>query len=538
MVASDSAAASRVGLEVLRAGGNAIDAALATSFALAVTRPQSTGPGGGGFLIYRQASDASVHVLDYREIAPYAARPNDYTRSRGGASSGEFPLSLVGWRAAAVPGNIAGYLEVHKRFGTKPLSELVHGAIMLARNGFVADKAYVEGCQSALKKYKRDPTLKSTCAYVWKTHLRSGNLPRAGQIVHTPALAKLFERLASEGHGGFYGGTVALAIEREMADNGGLISRSDLMRYAPKWREPIRIQYRGYEILSMPPPSSGGICLAQVLNVLETFDLAALQRRDPAVAAHLTVEAFKHAFADRANWLADSDFVRVPVDWLTCQEYADSLADRVDLERSLPVKSYGLAPPPTDSGTSHFCVVDAEGNCVVSSETINTEFGSLAAIDEWGLILNNQMDDFSAEPGKPNAFGLIQSSRNAIQPGKRPLSSMAPTIVLKDGQPILLLGASGGPRIITSVLNVLINVLDYNMELDQAIQALRVHHQWMPDEIRFDRSPPRALERELVRRGHKVSRERATGIVQAILIRDGELIGASDPRKGGAPAGW
>ena len=538
MVASDSAAASRVGLEVLRSGGNAIDAAVATSFALAVTRPQSTGLGGGGFLIYRQASDGSIHVLDFRETAPGAAGPEFFERAARNKPSSPFPPSRVGWLAVAVPGTVAGYLSAHERFGTRPLSDLLAGAVMLARNGFVADKAYVEACRNALEFYERDPSLKTRCGYVWRTHLGEGRLPRVGGIVRTPALARLIERVAAEGAGGFYGGSVALALEKEMAERGGVLTRKDLSGYEAKWREPIRIQYRDYEIVSMPPPSSGGVCLAEVLNILEPFDMAALQRTDPGLASHLTVEAFKHAFADRARWLGDTDFVRVPVEWLTCQEYADSLAARVDRKQSARIENYGLAPPPADSGTSHFCIVDAEGNCVVSSETINTEFGSLAAIEEWGLILNNEMDDFSAEPGKPNAFGLVQSDRNAVEPGKRPLSSMTPTIVVKDGQPVLLLGASGGPRIITSVLNVMIDVLDYEMPLDEAIEAVRVHHQWMPNEVYFDRRPSWKLSRALSRRGHDLSRVRKTGNVQAIQIRDGELIGASDPRKGGRPAGW
>jgi gamma-glutamyltranspeptidase/glutathione hydrolase len=538
MVASDSAAASRVGEAVLRSGGNAIDAAVATSFALAVTRPQSTGLGGGGFLLYRRAEDGAIFVLDFRECAPAAADAEMFQRARRHQEAEGPAPSRFGYLAVAVPGMVAGMTEAHQRWGSKPLSELLYGAVLLARDGFAADEAYVKACRDVLIHYERYPSLKATCGYVWRSHLRSGDPPKVGDIIRTPSLASLLERIGAEGWGGFYGGSVARELEECMAEHGGLITREDLSQYQVKDREPIRIKYRRYEIVSMPPPSSGGICLAEIMNILERFDLAGIGEENSTAATHLIAEAFKHAFADRARWLGDTDFVRVPVDWLTSPEYAGSIAARISLERTSVAREYGLAPPPADAGTSHFCVVDPQGNCVVATETINTEFGSLAAVERWGLILNNEMDDFSAEPGKPNAYGLRQSRRNAVQPGKRPLSSMSPTIVLKDGRPVLLLGASGGPRIISSVANVLINVLDYEMELGDAMEAVRLHHQWLPDEVYFDRAPPGELARGLRSLGHSVSRDRKTGIVQAILLRKGKLIGASDPRKGGRPAGW
>ncbi|UCG32222.1 MAG: gamma-glutamyltransferase, partial [Phycisphaerales bacterium] len=444
MVASDSAAASRIGAAVLRAGGNAVDAATAISFALAVTRPQSTGLGGGGFLIYRSAEDGRVFTLDFRECAPAAAHPQMFARHSAG-SGAEVPLpSRYGFRAAAVPGLVAGRLEAHQRWGTKPLSELLQGAIMLARDGFIADEAYVKACHDAVEIYRAHPQLAASCDYVWRSHLRQGRPPKVGALVRTPALAALLDRIASEGRKGFYGGRVAAGIEAAMAANDGLITKDDLFRYEVKEREPLRIDYRGYEIIAMPLPSSGGICLAEILNILAEFDVGRIAQANPLDVWHLKAEAFKHAFADRANWLGDSDFVRVPTAWLTSREYGGSLAARVSLDLTSEVDGYGLAPPPEDHGTSHFCVVDSHGNCLVSTETINTGFGSLAAVGDWGLILNNEMDDFEAEPGRPNAYGLIHSRRNAILPGKRPLSSMAPTLVLKDRQPVLLIGASGG----------------------------------------------------------------------------------------------
>jgi gamma-glutamyltranspeptidase/glutathione hydrolase len=304
------------------------------------------------------------------------------------------------------------------------------------------------------------------------------------------------------------------------------------------FREPVATDYRGHRVISMPPPSSGGVALIQMLNILERFELGSTWRRDPGQAWHLVAEAMKHAFADRARHLGDSDFAPVPTRMLTSRQYASSLAKRVRLDGTADSQAYGIAQLPDDAGTSHFCIVDRWGNCVVATETVNTLFGSLAAVDAWGLILNNEMDDFTTQIGKQNAYGLRQSERNAVAPRKRPLSSMTPTIVLRDDRPVLLLGASGGPRIISSVLNVLVGVVDRGLSLEEAVDGPRLHHQWLPDEVYFDRAMDAATLEALTRRGHKVSDQKRTGIVQAIH-RDGKgLTGASDPRKGGRPAGY
>jgi gamma-glutamyltranspeptidase/glutathione hydrolase len=320
------------------------------------------------------------------------------------------------------------------------------------------------------------------------------------------------------------------------------MTSADLGDYSVRRRTPLRLTYREYEVIAMPPPSSGGICLAQILNILEHFDLRDMRRKNSATAASMTIEAMKHAFADRARYLGDADFVDVPFERLMSKEYAKSLADKI--KSPLPLGRYGtptagrsMEQIPADGGTSHFCIVDRLGNCVVSTETINTEFGSLAAIDEWGLILNNEMDDFTARPGEANAFGLIQSANNSIAPGKRPLSSMSPTMVLRNDQPVLLLGGSGGPRIISSVLQVMLNVVDYGDSLGEAVAARRFHHQWQPDCIFFDGEPDADLVRQLESMGYRVNDERREGVVQAIQIDGGRLTGASDPRKGGRPAG-
>lgn len=536
MVAADSPEASQAGIEIIRRGGNAIDAAVAVSFALAVARPESTGLGGGGFLIYRQAESGQVTVLDFRETAPAATNRHVYTRLIAADPTGP-PPSRYGFEAVGVPGLVAGCRAAHERWGRLPFRDLVQPAVRLADEGFATDASYIAACREAMGAYERYPSLKHTCAYVYETYLRQGRMPAAGELVRQPALGRLIERLAGEGPESFYVGSIAEQIVSAMAAHGGLITRDDLAGYTPKVRQAVRFDYRGYEIISMPPPSSGGVCLAEALNILSTVPFRDVYRSDPGRAMHVYVEALKHAFADRARWLGDEDFVQVPRERLTDPAYARSLARRINPTRTAERDAYGDMSLSPDGGTSHFCVVDAQGNCVVASETVNTEFGSLAAVDELGLILNNQMDDFSAEPGKPNAYGLVQSERNAIEPGKRPLSSMSPTLVVKDGEVRLLLGASGGPRIITAVMAVLVNWIDLRRPLPEAVAASRVHHQWTPDEVILEADPPAGWADGLSDRGHRIGRPRSIGVVQAIEIDGRELIGVSDPRKGGRPAG-
>jgi gamma-glutamyltranspeptidase/glutathione hydrolase len=534
MVASDSAEASQAGLEMLKAGGNAIDAAAAVSFALGVTRPYSTGLGGGGFMIIRLAEGRTV-VLDYRETAPARATAEMFVeaRKRGGVT--EYP-SRHGHLAVAVPGVLAGQHHALSQFGTFDLARTVAPAIRLAESGFEIDHHFVASCKEALETYRKYPGLKESGAFIWKKYLGGGKAPGPGDRLIQPELAKLLREVAEHGPALFYHGPVAETIDQAMRRHGGLMTMADLARYEVKEREALRATYRGYAIITMPPPSSGGIAIAETLNILEQFDLRGLARQDPALAVHFQVEAMKHAFADRARWLGDADVASAWVSYLTSKSYAAGLAKRIDEFHAAGAATYGCSQLPEDSGTSHYCVVDRWGNVVVATETINTVFGSLAAIAEWGLILNNEMDDFSAEPGRANAFNLLQSKRNAPAPGKRPLSSMAPTIVLQDGEPLLMLGASGGPRIISSVLNVLLCLLEYRLPLDQAMLQPRPHHQWQPPELYFDSSPLRHVEQGLVNRGHQISKERKTGIVQVILKRPSGWLGASDPRKGGQPA--
>ncbi len=570
MVASDSPFASKIGADVLRNGGNAIDAATAVSFALAVTRPYSTGLGGGGFLIYREAATGKVHVYDYRETAPTAARRDTFATA---ARSGNYAAapSRYGYLSVAVPGHVAGHAKIHKQHGSKPWSELLAPAIALARVGFPVDAHYVTSCEKVLKTYEKHPQFKQTSPYVFRTHLREGQLRTVGDPLIQPELADLIERVAIGGKDAFYKGEVADAIVTAMRKNKGLITRRDLFAYTVAVREPIISTYRDYTLITPPPPSSGGICISQTLNILENFDLPGIAKNDRGLALHYFAEALKHAFADRARWLGDADFVSVPVENLLRKDYAAHLARSISASTTerdsqhygtaklpfpaLPAGQPPAGQPPTgqlptgqfpagqlptgqlpeDHGTSHFSIIDEQGNIVVCTETINMTFGSLAAIDAYGLILNNEMDDFSTQPGRPNAFGLIQSRRNVVQSGKRPLSSMSPTIVMKGDRPFLLIGASGGPKIITSILNVFLNFTDFGMSLEDSITAPRLHHQWMPNRIYFDQAPPAEIARILRSRRHRVSKERKTGIVQAIAVDFYQLSGISDPRKGGNP---
>ncbi|UCG16823.1 MAG: gamma-glutamyltransferase [Phycisphaerales bacterium] len=536
MVASDSAYASQAGVSILRAGGNAIDAACAVSFALAVTRPESTGLGGGGFLIARFA-DGRVVVADFRETAPARASADMYVKAQARHPDGP-PPSRIGYVAVAVPGLVRGRAELLQQFGSRSLATVLKPAIHLAKEGFAVDEHYVSACTHVARQYEEYPSLKESCGYVYRRHLRSGDLPQVGDRLVQPELGRLLEALAEQGADVFYTGDVADAIARTMVRRNGVIRRSDLAGYKVAYRKPIRTTYRGYEVVGMPPPSSGGVALAEALNILEEINVALLWRSDQAAVRHFMAEAMKHAFADRARWLGDSDYARVPVGLLTSKPYAGRLARTLRPRTTRAPETYGTTQIPDDAGTSHFCVVDRWGNCVVSTETINTSFGSLAAVDEWGLILNNEMDDFTTVPGEANAFGLRQSVNNAVAPGRRPLSSMTPTIVLETGRPILLIGASGGPRIISAVLNVTVGVTDLGMSLEEAIKGRRIHHQWSPDEVVFDAAPDPQIVADLQSRGHTISSEYGTGIVQTIALREGRLIGASDPRKGGRPDGY
>ena len=536
MVAADSPYASYAGLLALQAGGNAIDAAAAVSFALAATRPDSTGLGGGGFMIARMA-DGKIIVQDFRESAPAAATPDMFVKAVAKDPDGPSP-SQYGYLSVAVPGLVAGRCEAVAKWGTLPLAKVLEPAIDLAKRGFSLDHHNGTARRRGLKLLEKNPPLEKYGSYIRDTFFDLPKGDRAAQRVKLPGLTATFEGIARDGADFFYKGPVAKSLADAMKKNGGIITESDLASYKVISREPLRTTYRNYEIIGMPPPSSGGVALAQALNMLEVVDYASVVKKDAALGMHYQIEALKHAFADRSRWLGDADFAQIPVAALTSKAYAKKLAGRFDAAKVIAVEQYGSASLPDDAGTSHFVVADKHGNVVVSTETINTDWGSFVTLPEWGLIFNNEMDDFVSEPGKPNAFDLVQSDRNAIAPGKRPLSSMAPTIVLKNKKPYLMLGASGGPRIISSVLHVMLAVLDRDMPLGRVLVDPRPHQQWQPDEVYFDRDADEALVESLRSRGHKVSSERRSGVVQAILRARNGWIGASDPRKGGRPKGY
>jgi gamma-glutamyltranspeptidase/glutathione hydrolase len=522
-VAADHEAASRAGAEVLAQGGNAVDAAVATALALGVVRPDSSGLGGGGFMVYRRAKDGRVFALDFREKAPRAAHRDMYLKD-GKVVPG---LSEDGGLAVAVPGEAAGLSRAHRQHGRLPWRAVVEPARALAADGVVVTPAWHEEVAGDADMVRKWPALAERV-------LPGGRVPLAGERVKNPPLADLLATVAREGGQAFYRGTIARAIVKTVREAGGCLTEADLAEYAPVERTPVRAAYAGHDVWSMPPPSSGGAVQIEILNILGA--LPGWPDKDPAVYHHRLVEAMKHAFADRAQHFGDPDFVKVPVGTLTSPTYAKSLAARIG-ERALPLERYGVRQLPADRGTSHLCVIDADGNAVGMTLTINTTFGSKVVVPGLGLVLNNEMDDFASAPGVPNAFGLVQGEANAVAPHKRPLSSMSPTIFVKDGRVAMVVGASGGPRIITGTLQVALNVLHRGMDAGQAVRAARVHHQWRPDRVTAEPELGPAVIADLERRGHHVARGHAGSAVQVIVARPGGLDAASDPRKGGRPAG-
>ncbi len=527
MVSSDHPLASAVGVDVLRNGGNAIDAAVAVGFALAVVHPQAGNIGGGGFLVYR-AADGLVYALDYRETAPAAATRDMYLDASG-ALTGQ---SLTGALASGVPGAVAGLAEMHRRFGRLPWSEVVAPAVALARDGFVVDGPRARAFADAvsLERLRRFP---STVAAL----LPAGAPPSEGDTLRQPDLARTLALIADSGAPAFYQGSIADLIVAEMQRSGGIVTRADLAGYTPVWREPIQTTYRGWQLVSMPPPSSGGVTLAEMLNILEGF--SPLPPFGTAHLLHLEVEAMRRAFTDRNRYLGDPDFVTMPIARLTSKAYAAELRRTIHMDRATPAS----AMPPIVEGqeTTHYSIVDQEGNAAAVTTTLNDNFGSALAVGGAGFLLNDEMDDFAAKPGAPNLFGLVQGEANAIQPGKRMLSAMTPTIVLDPkGHLALVVGSPGGPTIISAVLQVISNIVDHGMTLAQAVTAPRIHHQGLPDSVAWE---PEGLDpdarRVLEAMRHAFhERPRIIGDVNAIRVSARGLEGFADPRRGGGAAGW
>lgn len=537
MVASQHELASKIGVEIMKRGGNAVDAAIAVALALAVVYPEAGNLGGGGFMLIR-FKNGDTHAIDYRETAPKSAFRDMFVDKDGNLLQGE-GSSTIGYRAAAVPGTLAGLELAYKKYASGKISwqELVEPARKLAEEGFALSyrqanlfKAY----QKNLEKYEESKRI----------FLNNGKLYEEGDILKQPDLAKTLARIQKEGAREFYIGETARLIAEDMKRNKGLITLDDLKNYQAKERIPLRGTYRGYEIITMPPPSSGGIVMLQVLNMLEQYDIRKMGWAS-AEKYHLLIEGMRRAFADRAEWMADPDFADVPISVLIDKKYAQMRASTIDLTRATPSSAVkpGQIVMAEGSETTHFTVVDPEGNVVANTYTINDLFGSAVTIKGTGILMNNEMDDFAARPGKPNLFGLIQGERNKVEGGKRPLSSMTPTIVLrKDGSLWFTVGARGGPRIISTVLQTVINMIDHDMNIQQAIDAPRVHHQWLPDEVFHE---PFGLSQDTIKilekLGHKMAANpayiaSATGI--EIEQGTGVRLGAIDSRSDGEVVGY
>ena len=529
MVASTNAVASRVGVEVMKRGGNAVDAAIAVAFVLAVTHPAAGNLGGGGFMMVR-LKDGRSTAIDYREMAPAAAHRTVYLDKNGNLIEGEGG-SLVGYRAAGVPGTVRGMELALKKYGSGKLTwtQLVEPARRLAANGFTVTHELARSLENSHKYL-------STYAETKRIYLRNGRYYREGELFRQPELAATFARLQRFGPNEFYEGETARLITADMKRNNGLMTMEDLRGYVAKERAPLRGNYRGHEIISMPPPSSGGAVLIEMLNILEGFELNKYEASS-SERYHLMAEAMRRAFADRAEYMGDTDFVKVPIAGLIDKAYAAQLRSSIDAERASNSTEVRAGRPAgyESEETTHFTVVDAEGNAVANTYTLNDSYGSSAMAKGTGLLLNNEMDDFAAKPGTPNMYGLIQGERNAVAPKKRPLSAMTPTIVLRqDGSLWFTVGSPGGPTIINTVLCIITNVIDYEMNVQQAIDAPRIHHQWLPDELTGE---PFGLsgdtQRALTARGHTLAKKRYLGDAEGIMIEEktGVRLGATDPRR-------
>ena len=526
MVASQEAQATRIGVAILEQGGNAVDAAVAVGFALAVTLPRAGNLGGGGFMLVHGVEENETVAIDYREMAPAAAFRDMYLDADGNVDSDRARYTH---HSVGAPGTVAGMAAALDRFGSMSLAEVMAPAIRLAREGMVVSQDLSDSLKSRSERLRR---WDSTAAVFFKP---DGSAYEAGERLRQPDLAWSLEQIAEQGPEAFYKGEIARKIAAEMSAHGGPMTEADLASYKTVFREPVRGQYRGYEILSMPPPSSGGVHLVQILNLLEPYPIGYLGANG-AETIHLMAEAMKLAYADRAQHLGDPDFWSVPVVGLTSKAYADSLRSGIDRHRATPSSDirHGDPTPYESNETTHYSVMDRYGNVVSNTYTLNFSYGTGIVAAGTGILLNNEMDDFSAKPGEPNAYGLVGGDANAVEAGKRPLSSMTPTIVFRDGKPVLATGSPGGSRIITTTLQVIMNMVDHGMNVAEATAAPRVHHQWLPDELRVEEGLSPDTLTLLAARGHQVVENNAMGSTQSVVRRDAGFFGASDPRVPGA----
>ncbi len=551
IVVSAHELASQAGVEVMRAGGNAVDAAVAAGFALAVVHPPAGNLGGGGFMLIRMAG-GDTHFLDYREKAPAAAKPDMYLDAQGNVIEG---ATEIGYKSIGVPGSVAGMVYAEQKYGKLTLKQVMAPAIRLARDGYTLS-------WREARDFQRDKHL-SEFPESRRIFQRDGNYYQPGEIFRQPDLARTLQRIAAKPDD-FYHGALARELAAALQKGGGLITADDLAHYEVKEREPVHGTYRGYEIISAPPPSSGGAVLIESLNILEGYDLARLGNRS-AQSVHYTTEAFRRAFFDRAEFLGDPDFAKIPLAQLIDKKYGGAWRESIDAERASPSKElkrpaifseleqYAAAHPQPQAthespNTTHYSVVDAEGNAVAVTTTLNDWFGSRVTAEGLGFLLNDEMDDFSAKPGVPNSDGLIQGEANAIGPGKRPLSSMTPTMVVRGGKTVLVLGSPGSSKIITTVANVLIGVIDYGMNIQEAVDAPRFHHQWLPDVLNVERWFSPDTVQTLQKMGYDVRFGLQEGPDAggywsdaeciAIDTKTGERLGATDFRENGKAVGY
>jgi gamma-glutamyltranspeptidase/glutathione hydrolase len=556
MVATDEQFGSQAGVEILKRGGNAVDAAVAVAFALAVVEPAAGNIGGGGFMLVRLA-DGRTQFLDYREVAPGKATRNMYIGANGKLIPNEnITGSVLGYCSVAVPGTVAGLELALKTYGTLKLAAVMEPAIRLAKEGFPVSEKLARELNEEKSGLQQFPVSK-------RIFLNDGKMLHTGDTLRQPELAATLQRIAQNGAAEFYRGETARVVVDDITRNGGIITLDDLAQYKPKVREVLRAEYRindredsvhSWEVLTSPPPSSGGVAIIEALNMLQKVPLKGW---DDVESVHMVAETMRRVFADRAAYLADPDFSNVPVAGLTDPCYAKELEDTIDPQHASSSKTVKAGTPHTCAGTSstpvpttvsfndgphttHFSVVDAAGNAVASTYTLNDSYGSHVTSPA-GFLLNDEMDDFTTQPGVPNAlFGLIQSDANAIAPGHRPLSSMSPTILLRDGKLSFVTGSPGGPTIISATLLSVINWMRLGMDAQAAINAPRFHHQWLPDLIFMEQNFPEAMEKELQTRGFTTKRRGHIGLVNAIGIdpKGGERLGAADPRDGGSAAGY
>ncbi len=520
-VVSDQVLASKVGADILRKGGNAIDAAVATGFALEVVHPAAGNIGGGGFMVYRSAK-GETFALDYRETAPGKAFREMYLDKNGNPTS----ESYLGPKASGVPGTVAGFYAAHQKYGKLKWRDVVEPSVQLAERGFAISPSLADGLKDLASKNKQ---FKGT----WRIFGRSGNFYKAGETFRQPELAKTLERIRDKGQSGFYEGETAQAIVDTMNPGNGIITLQDLKNYKPEWRKALTGSYQGYDIVTMPPPSSGGAVLLMMFGMLKNDNLKTMGFNS-AATVHLEAETMRRCFADRAEYMGDPGFVEVPLLKLLDPNYLAKRRSEIDLDHASPssLTKSGLNLGNEKQQTTHFSIVDADGNAVSNTYTLNDSYGSKVTVDKGGFLLNNEMDDFTSKPGSPNRYNLIQGEANAIKPGKRPLSSMTPTILSRNGKLFMVVGSPGGPTIINTVFEAILNVTVHNMTAQGAVTAPRFHHQWLPDEIHYE---PFAFTNDtlaiLKSKGHTLVKGGGQGSCHVIVIgANGERYVGCDPR--------